>query len=215
MTYIKVPMDIEKRSFEIIESEMGEMKNRFKGCEMPIVKRAIHTTADFNYGEIIEFSESFMEEAREAILGGCKIYCDTKMIVNGLSKKNLERFGCEAYSLVSDPSVAAEAKERGVTRSIVGVERAAADPDTKIFLIGNAPTALFTLLEMIDKGDTEKPKLIVGVPVGFVGAAESKEELEKREKQSYILTKGRKGGSTVAVSILHGILYQLFDRKDF
>lgn len=215
MSYIKVPMDIEKRSFEIIESEMGGMKDRFRGVEMPVVKRAIHTTADFNYGEIIEFSESFMDEAREAILGGCRIYCDTKMIQNGLSKKNLERFGCEAYSLVSDPEVAAEAKERGVTRSIVGMERAAKDPDTKIFLIGNAPTALYTLLEMIDSGDAPKPKLIVGVPVGFVGAAESKEELEERRELPYVLTRGRKGGSTVAVSILHGILYQLFDRKDF
>lgn len=215
MSYIKVPMDIEKRSFEIIEAEMGEAKNRFKDYEMPIVKRAIHTTADFNYGDIIEFSENFMEGAREAILGGCKIYCDTKMIVNGLSKKNLERFGCEAYSLVSDPEVAAEAKERGVTRSIVGMERAAKDPSTKIFLIGNAPTALFTLLEMIDKGEANTPKLIVGVPVGFVGAAESKEELAKREELPFILTAGRKGGSTVAVSMLHGILYQLFDRKDF
>jgi len=214
MTYIKVPMDIEKRSFEIIESEMGVEKNRFKSHEMPIVKRAIHTTADFNYGEIIEFSEEFMEKSREAILGGCKIYCDTKMIVNGLSKKNLERFGCEAYTLVSDPMVAAEAKRRGVTRSIVGMERAAKDPDTKIFLIGNAPTALFTLLEMIDKKEAAKPNLIVGVPVGFVGAAESKEDLAARDLP-YILTKGRKGGSTVAVSILHGILYQLFDRKDF
>lgn len=215
MSYIKVPMDIERRSFEIIEAEMGESKDRFKSHEMPVVKRAIHTTADFNYGEIIEFSDSFMEEARKAILNGCKIYCDTNMIVNGLSKKNLERFGCSAYSLVSDPLVAEEAKKRGVTRSIVGMEKAAADPDTKVFLIGNAPTALFTLLEMIDKKEAKIPNLVVGVPVGFVGAAESKEELAKRKELPYVLTKGRKGGSTVAVSILHGILYQLFDRKDF
>lgn len=215
MTYIKVPMDIERRSFEIIESEMGKSKDRFKEFEMPVVKRAIHTTADFNYGEIIEFSESFMDSASKAISGGCKIYCDTKMIVNGLSKKNLEKFGCTAYSLVSDPDVAAEAKRRGVTRSIVGMEKAAADPDTKIFLIGNAPTALFTLLEMIESGKAKTPDLIVGVPVGFVGASESKEELAKRSELPYVLTKGRKGGSTVAVSIMHGILYQLFDRKDF
>lgn len=215
MSYIKVPMDIEKRSFEIIEAEMGDNKNRFKSHEMPVVKRAIHTTADFNYGDIIEFSDSFMENASKAILEGCKIYCDTNMIVNGLSKKNLDRFGCTAYTLVSDPIVAKEAKERGVTRSIVGIEKAALDPETKIFVIGNAPTALFTLLEMIDKKETTTPNLVIGVPVGFVGAAESKEELAKREEIPYVLTKGRKGGSTVAVSILHGILYQLFDRKDF
>ncbi len=214
MSYIKVPMDIEKRSFEIIESEMGDMVKRFSENELPIIKRAIHTTADFNYGEIIEFSEGFFESAKEAILGGAKIYCDTKMIKNGLSKKNLDRFGCEAYSMVSDEKVIVEAKKRKVTRSIVGMEMAAKDEDTKVYLIGNAPTALYTLLEMVDRGEVEKPKLVVGVPVGFVGAAESKEELIKRDIP-YIVARGRKGGSTVAVSILHGILYQLFDRKDF
>lgn len=215
MKYIKVPMDIEKRSFEIITEELGEKNKLFTEQQAPVIKRLVHTTADFEYADITEFSEGVIEKAIEALKGGCKIYCDTKMIVNGLSKKNLERFGCAPYSMVSDPEVAKEAKDRGVTRSMVGMEKAAKDPETKIYLIGNAPTALFTLKELVEKGEAEKPALVIGVPVGFVGAAESKEALREMKEIPYILTKGRKGGSTVAVAALHGILYQMYDRKDF
>ena len=150
----------------------------------------------------------------EALKNGCKIYCDTNMIVNGLSKLVLSKFNCSAYCLVSDPEVAKEAKERGVTRSIVGMEKAGKDPMTKIFLIGNAPTALYKLKEMIENKEIEKPELVVGVPVGFVGAAESK-EVFKALDVPYITVNGRKGGSTVAVSILHGILYQMYKREGF
>ncbi len=213
MSYIRKPMDIEARSFEIIGEELGEKIEKFSEREKPIVKRVVHTTADFEYADLIEFENYAIESAMEALRNGCRIYCDTKMILNGLSKKTLEKFGCSAYSLVSDAKVAEEAKKREVTRSIVGIEKALEDPDTKIFLIGNAPTALFTLLERVDK-ENLKPALVVGVPVGFVGAAESKEELAKFDIP-YIRIKGRKGGSTVAVSILHGILYQMFNRVGF
>lgn len=212
--YIKVPGDIEKKSFEIIESELGEKVKKFTKEELPIVKRVIHTTADFEYADLIRFSENAIKEAKKALESGGKIYCDTQMIVNGLSKKILEKFNFSAYSLVSDEDVAKEAKERGVTRSIVGIEKAAKDRDTKIFLIGNAPTALFRLKELIEKKEIEKPALIVAVPVGFVGAAESKEMLLNTDF-NYILVRGRKGGSPVAVSILHGILYQLYKREGF
>ncbi|WP_320047694.1 precorrin-8X methylmutase [uncultured Ilyobacter sp.] len=215
MKYIKVPMDIEKRSFEIITEELGEKNKLFTEEQAPVIKRLVHTTADFEYADITEFSEGVIEKAMEAIKGGSKIYCDTSMIVNGLSKKNLERFGCVPYSMVSDPEVARVAKERGVTRSMVGMEKAAKDPETKIYLIGNAPTALFTLKELVEKGEAEKPALVIGVPVGFVGAAESKEALKEMKDIPYIITRGRKGGSTVAVAALHGILYQMYDRKDF
>lgn len=213
MSYIKKPMDIERRSFEIITEELGVKINDFTEAEQPVIKRVIHTTADFEYADLIEFNNSAIDSAMEAIKAGCKIYCDTKMIVNGLSKKNLERFGCSAYSLVSDEGVAKEAKERGVTRSIVGMEKALNDEETKIFLIGNAPTALFTLMEAVERTG-KKPSLVVGVPVGFVGAEESKEVLGEKD-YPYIRIKGRKGGSTVAVATLHGILYQMYDRKGF
>ena len=136
------------------------------------------------------------------------------MIVNGLSKNILKKFNCMPYTLVSDTEVSKEAKERGVTRSIVAMEHAGKDKETKIFLIGNAPTALYKLKEMIEKNEIEKPALVVGVPVGFVGASESK-EVFKDTKVPYITINGRKGGSTVAVSVLHGILYQIYKREGF
>lgn len=212
--YIKKPEDIEKRSFEIITEELGEKIKKFSGEELPVVKRVIHTTADFEYADLIEFLGNPISSAREVLSGGCKIYCDTNMIVNGLSKNILKKFNCMPYTLVSDAEVSKEAKERGVTRSIVGMEHAGKDRDTKIFLIGNAPTALYKLKEMIEKKEIEKPALVIGVPVGFVGAAESK-EIFKNTEVPYITINGRKGGSTVAVSILHGILYQIYKREGF
>ncbi len=160
----------------------------------PVIKRVIHTTADFEYADLLDFSEDAVQSAFSALKEGCKIYCDTNMIVNGLSKNALGSFNCKPYCLVNDEKVSKEAKQRGVTRSIVGMEYAAKDPQTKVFLIGNAPTALYTLLEMIEEGKCEVPALIVAVPVGFVGAAESKEEVIKHNTP-YIRVKGRKGGS--------------------
>ena len=212
--YIKKPEDIEKRSFEIITEELREKIKKFTEEELPIVKRVIHTTADFEYADLIEFLEDPISSAKEVLSGGCKIYCDTNMIVNGLSKNILKKFNCIPYTLVSDAEVSKEAKARGVTRSIVGMEHAGKDKETKIFLIGNAPTALYKLKEMIEKNEIEKPALVVGVPVGFVGAKESK-DVFKDTKVPYITINGRKGGSTVAVSILHGILYQIYKREGF
>lgn len=213
MSYIKVPQDIERRSFEIIEEEM-QHKEKFSAQELPIIKRVIHTTADFEYEDLIEFQNKPIESAMEVLKKGCKIYCDTNMIVNGLSKPALNKLSSSAYCLVSDKDVIAEAKERGLTRSIVGMEKAAKDRDTKIFIIGNAPTALFQLKEMIEKNEVEKPALVIGVPVGFVGAAESKEQF-KELGLPYITINGRKGGSTVGVAILHGIIYQMYKRDGF
>lgn len=212
MSYIKDPKSIEVRSYEIITEGLNGKEAKFNEQEQWIVKRLIHTTGDFDYVNIVEFGNNPIESAMEALReGNCKIYCDTNMIVNGLNKMGLKKFGAEAYCLVADPDVAREAKERGITRSMVGLERALADPQTKIFLIGNAPTALFTLLEKM--GDN-KPKLIAGVPVGFVGCPESKAELSKYDVP-FIRTNGTKGGSTVAVGILHGILYQMYERHEY
>lgn len=212
--YIKKPEDIEKRSFEIITEELGNKTKLFTEEQLPIVKRVIHTTADFEYADLIKFINNPVQSAKNALLSGCRIYCDTNMIVNGLSRTVLKKYNCEPYSLVSDEAVAKEAKERGVTRSIVGMEHAGKDKNTKIFLIGNAPTALYKLKEMIEKGETEKPALVVGAPVGFVGAADSK-KIFKELDVPYITIDGRKGGSTVTVAVLHGILYQLYKREGF
>lgn len=207
MNYIKNPEEIEKRSFEIITEELGEEAKRFTEEELLIIKRVIHTTADFEYKDLIEFRNNPIESCQKALEQGCKIYCDTNMIVNGLNKISLEKYNSLAYTLISDKEVAKEAKERGVTRSIIGMEKALEDKETKIFLIGNAPTALYKLMEYAEKNNI-KPSLVIGVPVGFVGAAESKEALSKFDFP-YIRVNGRKGGSTVTVAILHGILYQM------
>lgn len=214
MAYIKVPGDIEKRSFEIIEEELGEKIHQFSEQELPIVKRIIHTSADFEYGDLIEFRNNAIQSGIEALRKGCKIYCDTNMIVNGLSKPAMSKFACSAYCLVSDKEVIEEAKKEGLTRSIVGIRKAAKDKETKIFIIGNAPTALYQLKEMIEREEIERPALVIGVPVGFVGAAESKEAFKSLDVP-YITINGRKGGSTIGVGILHGILYQIYKREGF
>ncbi len=201
---IKNPHKIEERSFEIIGSELGmDVPEEIK----PTLFRIVHTTADFEYAALTAFHNDPIKKGKDALRAGCRIYADTKMIHAGVRDTLLKKFNCEVYTLVSDEEVADEARERGVTRSIVGMEKACKDKDTKIFLIGNAPTALFTLKDLIEEKKVS-PELIVGVPVGFVGAMESKEEILKVAVPS-IVTKGRKGGSTVAVSILNSLLIQL------
>ncbi len=198
------PDKIEQLSFEIITREL---KRDITGPAAPLVKRIIHTTADFEYAEITEILGGAIERGMGAIRSGCRIYCDTKMIQAGVNKERLGRYGSEIYTCVSDDDVIREAAARGVTRSIVGIEKAARDRNTKIFAIGNAPTALMTLKELIDKGETS-PELVIGVPVGFVGAAESKEAIRDAGAPC-IITRGRKGGSTVAVAIVNALIYMI------
>jgi precorrin-8X/cobalt-precorrin-8 methylmutase len=199
------PNEIEKRSFEIITQELGHLKIDEK--YQAIIKRVIHTTADFEYGRIIQIHNKAIENGINALKKGIRIYTDTKMIIAGVNKKKLEKLNCEIYSYIDDETVGETAKQKNLTRSIVGIEKAFADKKTKIYVIGNAPTALVRLKELIEK-ENKKPDLIIGVPVGFVGAEESKEEIKKLDIP-YIVTNGRKGGSTVAVAILNAILYQI------
>jgi len=197
------PTDIETRSFEIITEELGHLN--LSPELAPIVKRVVHTTADFDYARITEIQSGAVSSAVAALVAGCKIYSDTRMIIAGVSKPMLKKLNCELYTYVDDAGVAAESKEKGLTRSILGIEKAVEDPDTRIFVIGNAPTALVRLGELIQEGKV-RPALVIGVPVGFVGASESKEFIKKTDVP-YIVTNGRKGGSTVAVAILNALLY--------
>ncbi|SDJ80891.1 precorrin-8X methylmutase [Natronincola ferrireducens] len=205
MEYIKDPFEIEKKSFEIITQELGE--KTFPEKEGKIIKRVIHTTADFQYADITKISGDAISSSHDALRQGCKIYTDTKMAMSGINKRTLKALNSEIYCLVDDPQVVKEAKERGLTRSMVAMEKAVADKDTKIFVIGNAPTALFQLCQYIDEKRIH-PHLVVGVPVGFVGAKESKEALLERDVP-YITTVGRKGGSTVAAAIINALLYMM------
>lgn len=208
MDYIKVPMDIEKRSFEIIGEEMGP--HNFNDKELSIIKRVIHTTADFEYKDLIYMSSGAIDSALELLKKGVTIYTDTNMAASGINKKALEKLNCKVICYVSQEEVAEIAKEKGITRSMAAVEKAAED-GVELFVFGNAPTALFKLKELIEAGKT-KCKFIVGAPIGFVGAAESKEEIEKLQAVPMITVRGRKGGSAVAAAIINALMYMLIER---
>lgn len=207
MKYIK-PNEIEKRSFEIIKSEMTTTP---PPDTEPVIMRVIHTTADFDYEKSLTFSPGAVAAALEAIKKGCLFITDTNMARSGINKKALRDTGCEARCFMADPDVAEEARARGVTRAIVSMERAASIKNRPlIFAIGNAPTALIRLAELIEEGEVS-PELVIGVPVGFVNVVESKEWMLDTAEQ-YIIARGRKGGSTVAAAICNALLYMITRR---
>lgn len=197
------PADIERRSMEIITAELEE--RTFPAEQLPILKRVIHTTADFDYADNLVFTPGAVAAGLAAIQAGCVIVTDTQMARAGVNKKVLERFGGEALCFMSDPDVAAEAKARGVTRATVSMERAAALTRPLILALGNAPTALVRACELMEKGAL-KPALVIGVPVGFVNVVESKELLRTMPGE-HIVALGRKGGSNVAAAICNALLY--------
>jgi len=200
------PAGIEAESFRIIDAEAGE--HGFSPQQWPLVRRVVHTSADFEFITNTVISQGAVENGMAALRKGCTIYCDTNMIVAGVNKSRLAQLGCELRCYVADPEVANVARERGVTRSLVGLEKGAAE-GCSIFLIGNAPTALYGLLELQAAGKVE-PALVVGCPVGFVGASESKEELYK-SNLPYIVCRGRKGGSTIAVALLNALMIEVLE----
>ncbi|WBW96184.1 precorrin-8X methylmutase [Oceanirhabdus sp. W0125-5] len=207
MDYIKKPMGIEVKSFEIIGEEMGP--HSFNDRELTIIKRVIHTTADFEYKDITYIREGSIDAACALLKEGIKIYTDTKMALSGMNKRALKKLGCEVVCYVSDEEVAEEAKRRGITRSMAGVEKAV-EEGIQFFVFGNAPTALFRLKELMLEGKADV-KFVIGAPIGFVGAAESKEEIEEMDIPM-ITVRGRKGGSTVAASIVNALMYMNVDR---
>ncbi len=199
------PMDIEKRSFEIITELLGD--RRLDPENELVIKRAIHTTADFDYADNLVFSPHAVKTGIEALKGGCDIVTDTQMAKSGISKATLAKLGGEVHCFMSDPDVAAEARERGVTRALVSMEKAAKLEKPCIFAIGNAPTALIRIRELVDAGELH-PALVIGVPVGFVNVVESK-ELIIESAVPHIVARGRKGGSNVAAAIVNALLYQI------
>ena len=206
MPEIIKPMDIEKRSFEIITELLGDRK--LDPENELVIKRVIHTTADFDYADNLVFSEHAVRKGIEALRGGCDIVTDTQMARSGVSKATLEKLGGTVHCFISDPEVAAEAKARGITRAVVSMEHAAKLDKPLIFAIGNAPTALMRLRELIEAGEVS-PALVIGVPVGFVNVVESKEQIIQSASAPYIVARGRKGGSNVAAAICNALLYQI------
>ena len=193
------PMEIEQRSFEII-TEL--LRDRVLDPENELViKRVIHTTADFDYADNLTFSDHAVRKGIAALKSGCDI-------VTGINKTILASLGGEVHCFMSDPDVAQEARSRGVTRAFVSMEKAAALEKPCIFAIGNAPTALLSLEQLMEEGKAA-PALIIGVPVGFVNVEISEERIIEKARAPYIVARGRKGGSNVAAAICNALLYQI------
>ena len=201
------PQEIETRSMEIIEEELGERAAAWPPEELLVVKRCIHTSADFDYGENLVFSPGAVEIALEALRNGVTIVTDTSMAAAGINKRSAAALGVEVRCFIADPDVAAEAKGRGITRSAVCMERAAALGRPVIAAVGNAPTALMRIKELADEGRF-RPELVIGVPVGFVNVVEAKEMILGTDIP-HIVARGRKGGSNIAAAIVNALLYQV------
>ena len=201
------PSEIEKRSFEIISEELKERNIILDKENELVIKRVIHTSADFDYATNLVFSNNAVKIALEALRGGCDIVTDTQMAKAGINKKILESLGGEVHCFMSDEDVAKKAKEEGLTRAVISMRKACTIKKPCIFVIGNAPTALIEIKKLIDEGKLN-PVLVVGVPVGFVNVIESK-ELILSTNVPYIVAKGRKGGSNVAAAICNALIYQI------
>ena len=209
MEYIKDPKMIEVRSFEIIQSIIDDIRPGYKfknEIEEKIIKRCIHTSADFEYLDILKISDTAIESIINALKNKCTIYTDTNMALSGINKMKLNALGCEYKCLVADERTKELAKDKEITRPMAAVEIAMQEKGRKIFVFGNAPTALYKTIEMVNKG--EEVDAIVGAPVGFVGASDSKYQLEQTEIP-HIVVQGRKGGSNVAAAIINAILYAM------
>lgn len=204
------PRDIEKRSFEIITEELGT-RQLPKEQEL-IIKRCIHTSADFEYADNLCFSTEAVTKAIEAIKEGACIVTDTQMVKAGINKKALSKYGGEVYCFMADEDVAQTARDNGSTRATASMDKAAAMGKKLIFAIGNAPTALVRIYELIEEKMLD-PELIIGVPVGFVNVVQSKELIMQTEVP-YIVARGRKGGSNIAACICNALLYMIDDNRD-
>ena len=200
------PMDIESRSFAIITELLGD--RQLDPENELVIKRAIHTSADFDYADNLVFSAHAVQVGIDALKNGCDIVTDTQMAKAGINKTILASLGGEVHCFMADPDVAEEAKSRGVTRALVSMEKAAKLEKPCIFAIGNAPTALISIEHLMEEGKLS-PALIVGVPVGFVNVVESKELIIKQNLAPYIIARGRKGGSNIAAAICNAMLYQI------
>ncbi|WP_243291090.1 precorrin-8X methylmutase [Bacillus sp. FJAT-47783] len=195
------PQQIEGKSFEMIDEEIGE--HPFTDEQYPVVQRVIHASADFELGKSLLFHPDAIQSGIAAIKNGKKVVADVQMVQVGISKPRIEKYGCEVKVYISDEDVMAEAKRLNTTRAIISMRKAVKEAEGGIFAIGNAPTALLELIRLVKEGEA-KPGLVIGLPVGFVSAAESKEELAKLDIP-YITNVGRKGGSTVTVAALNAI----------
>ena len=205
MNYIKEPMEIEKKSMQIIKPYLDKLF--LTEDEIAVCSRMIHASGDVDYANHVKLSENAVNKAAAALEAGANIFCDVEMVRTGINKKRLGDFGGQVHCLIADKNVARQAREQSITRSMMAIRTFGEKLNGAIVAIGNAPTALFELLTLMEK-DNILPACIIGVPVGFVGAAESKEELVKRSKVPYITVLGNKGGSSIAAAAVNALLYR-------
>lgn len=197
------PEQIEQGSFAIIDREVPEPRP-FQGPSWTVVRRMIHASADFELLTLTRIHPRAVDQGVAALQSGVRVITDTEMVRAGITARRMQELGTSVRCFLNEPGVIEDAGERNLTRSAVAVEKACQTRDHPIFVIGNAPTALFRLLELIRDGRAE-PALIIGMPVGFVGAAESKEQLMELERVPWITVRGRKGGSPLAAACLNGL----------
>lgn len=201
------PAEIEAKSFEILTEELAQKGVILTGDTAPVIKRCIHTTADFEYAESLVFSDNAVARLKELIRSGADIVTDTNMGLSGINKKELAKYGGEVICYMADEEVAREAKERGITRASVSMEHAMKRNKPVIYAVGNAPTALITLYNAYKNG-IYSPAFVIGVPVGFVNVEAAKELIISTDIP-HIVNRGRKGGSNVAAAICNAVLYAM------
>jgi precorrin-8X/cobalt-precorrin-8 methylmutase len=208
MQFITDPGQIEARSMEIIAPYLAKFS--LPPREIKVFSRIIHAAGDPDYANVIKVHPEAIDRACQALKSGADIFCDVEMVRTGINRRRLETFGGKTHCLIGDAAVAEEAKRLGITRAMASMRQFGKSLDGAIVAIGNAPTALFEVLRMIREGAI-KPSLIVGVPVGFVGAAESKALLVEESPVPYITVSGNKGGSPIAAAAVNALMYMIED----
>ena len=206
MIFIQDPAEIEARSMALIAPYLEELK--LDEAHTKIFSRVIHAAGDPDYANHIRIHSQAVDAAVDAIRGGADIFCDVEMVRTGISKKTLAQYGGEVQCLIADSQVAAMAKEQGITRSMAAFRTFGHQLDGAVVAVGNAPTALFELFRLMEE-EKVRPAVVIGVPVGFVGAAESKDLLAEKSNAPYITVLGNKGGSPIAASIVNALLYMM------
>lgn len=212
--YITVPHMITDKSFQMIQKEIDKIDPNYtfeSPLQESVIKRAIHTTADFDYLKNLKFTHNVLEKLKHVLMNHGVIYTDTTMALSGINKRRLDKLGVDYHCLIRDPRVIEMAKEEEITRSMAAVEVATQDPREKIFIVGNAPTALYKIIELVSDGRLEVAA-VIGVPVGFVEAAESKQALYDSDIPA-IAALGRKGGSNLAAALINAVMYNMDIKK--
>lgn len=211
MDFIKNPRAIEEKSMDLIDPFISDID--LTDEEVTVYSRMIHASGDVDYGHLIRTSENAVEEGIKALAKGCNIYCDVNMVKAGINKNALKVLGSEVFCRVSDPEIAKIAKEKNIARSMAAMNSFGTDLNGAIIAVGNAPTALYEAIRMTLE-DGIKPALIIGIPVGFVGAADSKEQLIRKAPCPYITVRGAKGGSSIVASCVNALMYNLVKRDN-